>query len=493
MKITKSVSKKNIIKQGSLKDNLLVSLFSENDSNKHLLNRLKMNICLVLDVSGSMDDIVKSQEYITYLNQVEERNKKIRDFYSKTDRVEKYPYQKPDFILNQAFQNIHEFNIYNGLPVLPLSLQKEIEVPRTTTKLILAIEAAKKALDSLHDGDIISLVKFSSYAQVIYPSTVVNSKVKQEIISILNSVKTEGATNLYDGWYFGAKQVAENIKENQINRVLVLTDGDATHGKRTAEMFCPNVANILDAGISTSTIGFGDSFNEELLESISISGNGNFYYAKIDDNLADIFDVEFNDMKNTIAQNIRISFELVEGVTLINESSVNREVSNNSYLIPNLKISTTRNSLFTLNFTPITTNNICKDKLLGNIIIQYTDKEGVVKSIKELLLFDIVSSVDYENTDENKEVKVQKALIEVAVQQKKAMDELAKGNRESAKNMMMHALDMSKSYGIVDERLTSSTVLMSCSVQSLNNNDSLESVKKSVHFGKYKTERGETN
>lgn len=499
MQIISNVLKNKLVKQYSTIDYLLIGLYSNIDKSTKNSIRSKMNVSLVMDVSGSMDNRIETKEMKEYRAKLQERALKVQEFYSNHKKdvnininIHGNPYQDP-WVYPGGMQRIDRIFQPQPLPELPWDLRSPIEQPRSVTKLMLAVDAAKKALESLHDGDIISLVKFSSEAQVVMPSTVVTSGVKEKLVKILDQLKTEGATNLYDGWYVGAKQVAENIKENQVNRVVLLTDGEATHGYRTSEDFCPKVADILDAGISTSTIGFGDSFNEEMLESISISGNGNFYYAKVDEDLGSIFDVEFNDMKNTLAQKIEVRFDLVDGVTLKSESVVNREIARNTFSLPNLKIGSPRNSIFTLDLNKSITSEIVKDKLLGNVEVSYIDNEGKSQKIKETLVFNIISENEYEKAEDNKEVKVQKALIEVAVEQKKAMDELAKGNRDVARGMLVNAMSISASYGLADDRLASSNTMIQASVQSLNANESLESVKKSVHYTKYRTERGDSN
>lgn len=497
MKISANVLKNKFLKKGSVIDHLLVSLFDDTVSEK-VEFRQKMNVSIVIDVSGSMDNVVKSKEQEEYLIRLAERNQKIRDFYNKNKPVDinihihnhNNPYIDP-WVHGHGFGDIFNKGIHK-YPDLPYELTTVIEAPQTKTKLMLAKEAARRAVESLHEGDMLSIVKFSSVASVVVPNTVITRSNKEDILRKINELKTEGATNLYDGWYFGAKQVADNIKENQVNRVVVLTDGEATHGYRTSEEFCPRVADIFDAGISTSTIGFGDSFNEEVLESISIAGNGNFYYGKVDEDLGAIFDLEFNDMKNTVAQKIEIAFELADGVSIKNESAVTRELSRNVYALPNLKIGSPRNSVFTVSLDSNVTKELATDKLLGNIVVSYTDKDGKEQKEKVSLKFDVVTDDIYTQAPDNKEVKVQKALIEIAEQQKKAMEELAKGHKDSARNLMAGAVSLSASYGIVDDRLASSSTVMLNSMRSLDSGDSLEAVKKSVHYGKYKTERGDT-
>lgn len=496
MKVSTKVLKNKLVKQGSDKDFMLVSL-SDDSVLENSVFRQKMNVALVIDLSGSMDRKVKTKEDDEYLLKISERQKKIFEYMQKNQPVQvniniNQPYIDPwihGYGFDNARININQRDLRSV--DLPAELKSHIEAPQSKTQLMLAKEAAKSAVESLQDGDILSIVTFASLARVAVPNTIITRDNKDAILRKIDSFQTEGSTNLYDGWYMGAKQVAENINEKQVNRVIVLTDGEATHGFRTSEDFCPKVADIFDVGISTSTIGFGDQFNEEMLESISVAGNGNFYYGRVDDDLGGIFDLEFKDMKNTLAQKIEVSFELVDGVQIKNESVVVRELSRNVFAIPNLKAGMNRSAIFSLMFKSELTSSLENDKLFGNVIVKYVDKDGQEKEVKSSLKFDVVSSEDFEKESENKEIKVQKALIEIAEQQKKAMQELSRGNVTSARAMMSDAVTLSASYGIADERLVGSSTVMLNSIRSIDKGESLDSLKKSVHYAKYKTERGD--
>ena len=88
-------------------------------------------------------------------------------------------------------------------------------------------------------------------------------------------------TNIHGGWVKSVEEIAKNMKKDSLNRVILLTDGQANTGKTNPDDICVDVSRIANKNISTSTFGIGCGFNELLLSSMSQTGLGNFYFIKI--------------------------------------------------------------------------------------------------------------------------------------------------------------------------------------------------------------------
>jgi len=69
-------------------------------------------------------------------------------------------------------------------------------------------------------------------------------------------------------------------------------------------------------GVSTSTIGVGDDYNEDLLETMAQAGDGNYYYVESPVQLSDIFQSELNGLMATTGRDVGLRIEPGHGVVV---------------------------------------------------------------------------------------------------------------------------------------------------------------------------------
>ena len=101
-----------------------------------------------------------------------------------------------------------------------------------------------------------------------------------------------------------AEEVAKYKTEKSLNRVLLLSDGNANVGLTSTEQIKQQCAQLADLDVTTSTYGLGHEFNEELMIEMANSGLGQGYYGETADDLSDPFKEEFELLLNTIATNL---------------------------------------------------------------------------------------------------------------------------------------------------------------------------------------------
>lgn len=512
MKINLETLKKNVITKALKKELVMITLLDTGSNKKKIETKRKpLNISYVVDVSVSMDDKIATAEYKEYEAKIIQRQKDIADFYREYNQQKRVPQEYPpapiypDYTLNNfvngidnARVNIDNYWKFNQNP-LPPHLTIHIPMPQLVSKLMQAKKALKEAVNSMIDGDIVSIVLFANNAEVLVEPTEISNETKKMMLSKIDMIHTMGATNLYAGWHLGALQVSKNFSKEKINRVELLTDGEISAGERNTETICSNVSKLLEAGIGVSTFGFGDRFNEVLLEGMSVAGNGNFYYVTETTNLSDIFMVEFDDIKNTAAQQIELSFETKDGVTLKNiTSAVLKEKSPGVYLIPNIRFNTSRAVLFELNFDWDILGKEKSSKKSVNEIhnaivinMKYLDNNGETVNVSKEFGLTVVSDKVYQKSEENNEIKIQKALIDVAENQRKAMEEMQKGNLVGATTIMQDSLSFARGFGESDARLVGASQTLTASLNSMSDPSSHESIKKSLYFSSYKGLRGD--
>jgi Ca-activated chloride channel family protein len=182
-------------------------------------------------------------------------------------------------------------------------------------KMDYARQAAVYAVQQLLAEDRVSITIFDDTVKVIAPAA--PAVDKQRLISLINRVEPAGSTALHAGWQAGANQVREQRLAGGLNRVLLLTDGLANVGETNADNIATDVKRLAVEGIGTTTMGVGADYNEDLLEAMARSGDGNYYYIESPRQLADFFQTELHGLMATVGRGVLLGVEPQSGVEVL--------------------------------------------------------------------------------------------------------------------------------------------------------------------------------
>jgi Ca-activated chloride channel family protein len=170
-----------------------------------------------------------------------------------------------------------------------------------------ARRAARAVVQNLRRGDNFSLVVFDETAEVTIPmGPMVN---KQQAYDRIDRILPGGSTNLTGGWMLGRDEL-RRTPQGTVRRQLLLTDGQLNQGIIDPPLVRQVVNDGLERdGIRTSSLGFGDGYNEDLLGELATATGGTFYDANQADQLPDIFKSELDGLQNIAVQNLRLRFK----------------------------------------------------------------------------------------------------------------------------------------------------------------------------------------
>lgn len=182
----------------------------------------------------------------------------------------------------------------------------------TGAKLEKTKQAAMQLVDRLAPNDIFSLVIFSDHAQVLVPAQKVEDKdaLKERI----EGIEAGGSTALYAGVKMGADQLEEYFSSKRINRVILLSDGLANVGPSSTRELRRFGSDLAERGISVTTIGVGDDYNEDLMAGLAEASDANYYYVKDTEKLPAIFAKELGELLTVAARDVRIEIVCPDGV-----------------------------------------------------------------------------------------------------------------------------------------------------------------------------------
>lgn len=192
-------------------------------------------------------------------------------------------------------------------------------------KLAQATGAVCQLIDQLARDDLFSLIAFDDDATVVVPAGPARDKVALKEQS--RKIGPGGGTNLSGGWFLGVTEAKRNLAPGRISRVLLLTDGQANQGIVEPGRLVAQAHAFRDEGVELSTLGYGNDFNEDLLQPLALAGHGTFHYVKTPDQAPAVFREELQGLLAVVAQNLRAMFHWgsgAQGLTLLNDLPVTR-------------------------------------------------------------------------------------------------------------------------------------------------------------------------
>lgn len=197
-------------------------------------------------------------------------------------------------------------------PPLRIGLAMDRSGSMSGAKLETVKRCARYLVERLDPEDAIALVAFDSDVQLVA------SLASPDVASLgprIAAIGPGGMTNLSGGWLKAIEEVRR--RDDGVRRVLLLTDGLANQGVTAPSQLTSVARTTSQHGISTTTIGVGDGFAEELLTGMADAGGGRGWFAESVEDVPAIFAEEFDDLVAVVAQNVSIELRPAAEVQLL--------------------------------------------------------------------------------------------------------------------------------------------------------------------------------
>jgi Ca-activated chloride channel family protein len=196
------------------------------------------------------------------------------------------------------------------------------------------LEQAKKSCvdiyESLNSNDRLTVLAFDDEVlSVVNPQTPPNL-VKERVMAL----ESGGSTNLSKGWYLGLLDLQTYTTDKHLNRLILLSDGQANQGEQKPSILGAESSRARnEMGITTSTIGIGTDFQEDILATLANESGGRFWFIG-EFGIEDIIKEEFSGALSVFLERPRIEVNLPPGVTIIRELNDLQKISDRYRIRP---------------------------------------------------------------------------------------------------------------------------------------------------------------
>jgi len=218
--------------------------------------RKKLNLVVVLDISGSMGGSFDSYYY-------DKMGKKIKN----SDEVKK-------------------------------------------KKIQIATESIVAMLSHLHDDDSVGIVLFDNKSYLAKPLRLVGLSDKKAIRDHILELQERGGTN----WSAGYKQALELFKREKSgsvyeNRIIFLTDAMPNRGELSKDKLFGLAKKASEEGIHTTFVGIGVDFNTDLVEYVSKVKGANYFSVHSSSEFKKLLDKEFDYMVTPLVYDLVLKLD----------------------------------------------------------------------------------------------------------------------------------------------------------------------------------------
>jgi Ca-activated chloride channel homolog len=172
-------------------------------------------------------------------------------------------------------------------------------------------QAAHCIVDNLSPGDRLSIVVFNHKARVLLPNQVIENPAQAKLE--IDQLRASGGTAIDEGMRLGIEELAKG-KQEAISQAFLLTDGENEHGSNER---CLKLAQLAAGyNLTLSTLGFGNHWNQDVLESIADAAGGTLAYIQHPEEAVSEFSRLFNRVQSVGLTNAHLLLTLMPQVRL---------------------------------------------------------------------------------------------------------------------------------------------------------------------------------
>lgn len=316
--------------------------------------RKKLNIVVVMDISGSM-----------------------------SSRFDKYYYDNPNGSLENNSEN--------------------------KSKMQIANESLNLLIDELKPEDRLGIVLFDNKSYLAKPVSLIEKtdvgKIKEHILEIT----PQGGTNFDAGYITGTELFSEEMLNDPEyeNRIIVITDAMPNLGTTSRDTLAEKVKKNAENKIYTTFVGVGVDFNTEVIECLSSVTGANYFSVHDSAEFKKIMGEDFDYMVTPLVFDLELKlesgmYEIAQVYGTDCKDKTSGTVMKVNTLFPSRSNSSgeTKGGVILLKLRPLMQLH-AEGVLLNNktkLIVSYKDRSGKEHKNEQEVVFKVSDKDYYDNT-----------------------------------------------------------------------------------------------
>lgn len=322
-------------------------------------------------------------------------------------------------------------------------------------KLANVKEATRILAGQMGKNDVFSLTSFDTdVTQVVAPVRM--GGATPSIESAIEGIQAGSMTNLSGGYEQGCAFARQNKSAENITRVLLLTDGLANVGLQSPAGLADLARRFRADGITTTTIGVGGDYNEELLGKMAETGGGGTYFIENPDEARAVFSEELGGLFSLTATDFDVRFSPLAHGLVAEQLNTYPLVNNWGWRLGDIYGGQRKHLVLELKSPAIDTTS--GEVPLGRLNITYRQvvEGGFEEKTEDLPLnIELVSDEEFAAVKPNREVTLQAAYLVVAATKESALRLADRQSFEEAARLLEGCAGQMESLGLQDPLLDS--------------------------------------
>lgn len=325
-------------------------------------------------------------------------------------------------------------------PPLHLALVLDRSGSMAGRKLEVVRECAAFLVRRLAAPDELALVNYDQDVDLVSPLAPADQAA---LLPRIAGIQSGGQTNLSGGWLKGLEELRRTSGDGP-RKVLLLTDGLANIGVTDSPSLVGMATNAVEASsVGTTTIGFGEDFDEDLLTAMADAGRGTAHYAPTPEAVPGIFAAEFEDLVSLVAQNVSVEIRPTEDVQVLGVLNAFPTVPVPGGLQVQLGdafADETRRVVFELHVPSLAALGV---RTVADVFLRYTSigEQIAQHEVTMPLVVNLVSADEAATAEADPEVTEEVVILKSARVQEQAREHADRGEFEQARKLLTNVAD----------------------------------------------------
>jgi Ca-activated chloride channel family protein len=213
-----------------------------------------------------------------------------------------------------------------------------------------------------------------------------------------------------------------------MNRVLLLSDGQANEGLTDTDQIAAKVAGLTQRGISTSAFGLGDDFDEDLMGAMAAAGDGTLAHIETPSQLADLYASELQGLAATFGRRVSLGLRGKHGALVVDLLNDLTPTGTGNHQLPNLRAGQELNVGLQLELPAWVPNQ----EIVSVRLAWEAPGSGDRQSLIEHLQLPVMESEELKQLDPDGAVAEQLAVFKANRERRRVIAELDRGDVSSA-------------------------------------------------------------